>query len=786
MVGVLFPLSCSKEEASHEETISNPSGAVSGRKCHLSVSASKSGDNALTKALSLDGKTLSATWKKGETVDVVFFLTDEGEDWMVGEMGSITVMEDGEKASLQGELDLNDSMLYYLEEYPDACYLFLSYPGYPLDWSGQDGTLETLSQKYDYAYTRCKIVGLEGDNLLLENPEYQFINNQVIVKFSFVDRAQHPVNVSQIQLNAYHFCESINDHYEYFHTLDDYHLDNDGNYVGGDWYHSGIGYHWEFMNYLNPDTESWESRTWYGWYTGAHFPIILPASTNELYVAFGLFIPELSCFIIDGILEGGEPFEYTKNPNSPRENPIHLKVGRYYNIEVSLPYLNVSNLESDYVAQDGDILTGTVKNHSITIPDGASVTLRDVIIEAPDGKPAIICEGDATLNIESSDIPECVLVGGKDCAGIATSETDTNLSITGNGGLFVRGGENAAGIGAGKDQSIGDLTFRSSNGEGGNLAVTISGGENGAGIGGGLVMADGISMGYIRVYPESSGSVIEGGDNAAGIGSGYASGQYQVEAEGVWLEVGKGIDYVSVWGGINGAGIGSGRTNAIGNLAVIAESLLFVRGGCYAAGIGCGRGNDSDEQLPSTCGHIGVACFENGIIQAESAGAVEYADSEGYHYAAGGSPAIGAGLNGSSCQSINVIIPESSSFSGRGSGAAFIGTSFSVNPDYMSSCGSIELVINGPCFPDNGSLLTFDRIAFPWATENELLTDMSDDTQYHSIKEVSLEYHIGPTIFADPVPEMFFPGVMTGSITISGEFSTYYKTDDGVGYYFVD
>ena len=70
--------------------------------------------------------------------------------------------------------------------------------------------------------------------------------------------------------------------------------------------------------------------------------------------------------------------------------------------------VDLSQLRSSYVAQDGDVLTGEYKvNGRISVADGATVTLRNCKIlnnqTVVDRHPAIVCKGSATLILKGDN-----------------------------------------------------------------------------------------------------------------------------------------------------------------------------------------------------------------------------------------------------------------------------------------------------------------------------------------------------------------------------------------------
>lgn len=757
--GLLLAASCAKQEYNAEEAAPSIEN-MRGGKYKVTISATKQPSEGLTKALELEGKTLTPYWELGEKVSVQFaeYWANWGAKMTVGEIGTLTVdhFEDWgvgiEVAILSGEVELTDFMIDEITYYPDDCYLFLSYPSYPLDWTGQDGTLETIAARYDYATTWCKITGIDQDqNLTLEYGEYYFSPEQSIFKFNFFDRSGNPVNPSRIQIDANGTDNSSGLLYELaFPVLD-------GNYSMGEWV-----------------------------YNQGAITIPLPGNTNEVFASFGLGTNDFSSFNITVYL-GETSVTYTKNDFS-------IAGGRYYSINVTLPVdiIDLSQLTDDYVATGGEIFTeiftGSTDQYVLTIPHNTSVTLLDATIKAPAGKAAITLEGSATINLAGSNN---TLEGGTDRPAISISTAMDNslgydLDLWGTADLFITGGQNAAGIGAGKDESIDRFRFNLPYCHGN---IEITGGENGAGIGGGLVTMPGITLGGFGVNcGEYAKLFVYGGENAAGIGSGYASGPYQVSAGNV--SVHGGGEMISISGGEHGAGVGSGYANAIGNISVsTSATYAHFRGGVYAAGIGCGRGTDSANQLASSCGTIHI-CPQgpqetNWILELGIASSPyhDHFDPLGRCLLEGGSPAVGAGFNGSTCGDIVFNICQGIGLGPIASSAASaIGTSFSDNATYRSTCGNINVTLNTDdqwWFP-----LEFEKVAKPGVTQEAIFLDWSQGTSNTYVSDVNVKYHIGPTVFADPAPAIFYPGIMNGTVTINGAYASFFSTDDGIGYYF--
>jgi hypothetical protein len=177
--------------------------------------------------------------------------------------------------------------------------------------------------------------------------------------------------------------------------------------------------------------------------------------------------------------------------------------------------VDLLTLTGDYVAQNGDVLKGTlVKNVKISIAAGATVTLAGMNITGVDNPQyewaGITCLGDATIILKDGSTN--TVKGFKaNYPGIQAGPTGKTLTIKGTGSLTASSYGGGAGIGGGYLIACGNIEI-----QGGT--VTAKGGNNGAGIGSGVSA----SCGTITI---SGGTVsATGGEDAAGIGSGAGAG----------------------------------------------------------------------------------------------------------------------------------------------------------------------------------------------------------------------------------------------------------------------
>ena len=139
----------------------------------------------------------------------------------------------------------------------------------------------------------------------------------------------------------------------------------------------------------------------------------------------------------------------------------------------------LDGLTEDITLADGMVATGTLHgNRKVSIADGATVTLRNVMIvggDYPECRWAgITCEGDATIVIEGESYVRAFY---QDYPGISVPAGKT-LTIKGAGSLTAVGGGRGAGIGGGYGMDCGDIDIWSG-------SIIALGGQYAAGIGGG-------------------------------------------------------------------------------------------------------------------------------------------------------------------------------------------------------------------------------------------------------------------------------------------------------------
>ena len=469
----------------------------------MTVQATKTtGDDAAnsrtTRALALDGKTLNATWKTGETVDV-YKVTTVGSEETYTSVGTLTAQADGATATLSGNLTGTFAV-------SDQLVLFFN--GGELDYQGQTGTLDGIASNYDYATASGEVTAIDGDNITVvdattSSATIPFDNQQAIVKFTLKDKATgNPISMKSLKLHD--AGKNIFRITDYLHG---------GAGTKGDITVTRAEAGSEFFVAIKTETEWIEEPVGSGYKD-------VPLSLDLTLTATG-DVPADPSVAIDR-------YTYTKSG-------VKFYPGKYYEVTVSMTKLteNVVNMYdvgdvwanpgNSYTARTGDVLTGeaqdiddsengieTVKRITINIADGATVTLRNVTIDgssysgsSTDMHAGITCEGDATIILEGTNTVKGFY---STYPGIYVPEGKT-LTIRGDGSLNASSSGGAAGIGGGNNLACGNIVI-----EGGT--ITAAGYGSAAGIGSGNAS----SCGDISI---TGGTVTAtGGPLSAGIGGG--------------------------------------------------------------------------------------------------------------------------------------------------------------------------------------------------------------------------------------------------------------------------
>lgn len=260
--------------------------------------------------------------------------------------------------------------------------------------------------------------------------------------------------------------------------------------------------------------------------------------------------------------------------------------------------VNLASVTSEYTAQDGEVLTGTLGSIvQINVAAGAYIVLKDATINGVGHDTyyawsGLNCLGDATITLKGTNR----VIGFNNKFPGINVPYDYNLIIRGDGSLHAGTNGWGAGIGGGQNISCGNIRI-----EGGD--ITAVGGEHSAGIGGGWTGNAG-QCGNIVI----TGGTIHatGYEGAAGIGAGSNSRCGDITISG---------GDITAIGGTYAAGIGSSAgysstIGACGNIS-ITGGTIHATGGNASAGIGGGY----------YCGTIDINDGVTEIIATKGAGA---------------------------------------------------------------------------------------------------------------------------------------------------------------------
>ena len=237
-----------------------------------------------------------------------------------------------------------------------------------------------------------------------------------------------------------------------------------------------------------------------------------------------------------------------------------------------------------YVAQDGEILTGTPSaGCTVAVAAGATVTLRDFVLPAdpdPEWIARLFTLGDATIRLEGSNaVSACA-----DCQSAVVVAADSTLVLDGPGSLDACAtGGGGVGIGSSNDRTGGNLVIRGG-------VVRATGGEAAPGIGASP------EYGFGDISIEGGTVTATGGEFAAGIGSGDGGACGDISISG---------GTVTATGGNEGAGIGTGSSGECGDIS-ISGGIVLAAGGDYAAGIGTGE--------YGTCGAVSIGAGVTRVV----------------------------------------------------------------------------------------------------------------------------------------------------------------------------
>ena len=187
---VAIVAACSSTE---DATTDKPSAPTGSKTYTMTINANKHGD---TRALTLDGKTLNSSWKKGEQVKVIRL--SALSPYALGILGTLTAQSDGVSTTLTG------AVTEPVEGYP----IQLVFPRFPYDYTGQKGTLDDIAANFDYA--TCEVAAdqweLTNGNITTKSSVLFSNESQAIVKFNLQNSDGTPISASSLTIHDANDC----------------------------------------------------------------------------------------------------------------------------------------------------------------------------------------------------------------------------------------------------------------------------------------------------------------------------------------------------------------------------------------------------------------------------------------------------------------------------------------------------------------------------------------------------------------------------------------------------
>ncbi|MCR5152800.1 MAG: hypothetical protein K6A98_06575 [Prevotella sp.] len=219
---------CSSEEG---EIFSSKNGEKLGNSYSIKINAKKG--NEATRALDLTSDVLTAYWK---TTDLVY-VYDEGWNQY---NGNLHALADGSASNQVSQAEGTITVKGSAAEPAVGNKLNFIFPRTTWSYEGQDGTLETIAQRYDYAKAQATIETMNGNSITMTNPNpVDFKSMQAIVKFELKDNAgTNAISVRSLKIrtsNNLHLIKSG----DFTHTtnyVDETGLDVTSTTDRSDWY----------------------------------------------------------------------------------------------------------------------------------------------------------------------------------------------------------------------------------------------------------------------------------------------------------------------------------------------------------------------------------------------------------------------------------------------------------------------------------------------------------------------------------------------------------------------
>ena len=413
-----------------------------------------------------------------------------------------------------------------------------------------------------------------------------------------------------------------------------------------------------------------------------YYICVVPATLAAIYAAATAASLPTPAFTIEAN-DGTDTYTYTK------DSPLTLANNGYYQSTVTMAKtVNIADGAVTVPAGEHWLVVGdgTAVGNTITIEDGATVTLRNVNILASGN--AINCEGDAEIVLTGTNTiySQVSNSGDNNKAIIKAGPVDKTLTISGNGTLEVRtrytGTWMGAFIGSDKNSVCGNITIT-----GGTITAIAypkpgateynNSASNGAVIGAGCANDGTSSCGNILITGGTV-TVDTHAGGGAGIGSGTSESSSGISTCGTITISGGSVNSKA---NLGGAGIGSGRVGIVRNNVtyngysrcegIIIEGTASVTASSSSgsaqndyAGAAIGTGNS---------GQVGYITIRGGTVTATA----------NYH-----APGIGAGRFKSNCGDISISGGTVTAQGGYEAAGIGTGNGYQLR---VSTCGKITI-----------------------------------------------------------------------------------------------
>lgn len=463
IIGILIS-SCSSDN----NVVENASGTP--KTYSMVINASKSENGETTRALSLDDKTLNATWATTENI----YVTKNGTS-----LGVLNPQSNDATAILKGELTgdiaFNDNLL-------------LTFPRSNINYMNQDGTLATIASTFDYATATAKVTAISGSSITADDVTFE--SQQAIVKFVLTNK----LTGAAIDARTFGFRGAVRD------------------ITGGVETNGTI--------YVDPTSSTWTANG------GTGILYMALRGVNSSWIVITVEDQSGKQYFYE---KKGVTFEHGKyyvvnlalvpEPDEIKDisaGNITVPSGKFYKVFGTSSRYTITLEDGACLILNGVNITSASNrpimcngDAYILINDGTSNTLETTgynyagIQVGPSGKTLTIKGKTGTLTVNSRRCPAIGNGGGP-------SSSIGDIVITGGiinatGGSVGAGGF-AAGIGSGTN-TCGNITINSG-------TITAIGGNCSAGIG----SADAGTCGNITI---NGGTIVaKGFSHAAGIGSG--------------------------------------------------------------------------------------------------------------------------------------------------------------------------------------------------------------------------------------------------------------------------